>query len=94
MIETVQQLPARYVDIDTATRTSGFTMASDVLTGALLRTLAASKPNGKFLELGTGTRPVYIVDTRRHESRIILISVDNDEAFLTIAERFSNTTHA
>jgi len=33
----------------------GFTMGSEPRTGALLRTLAASKPGGRFLELGTGT---------------------------------------
>ena len=30
-------------------------MASDELTGSLLCTLAATKPGGNFLELGTGT---------------------------------------
>lgn len=33
----------------------GFTMMSDFRTGALLRTLASSKPGGAFLEIGTGT---------------------------------------
>jgi SAM-dependent methyltransferase len=33
----------------------GFSMASESQTGSLLRTLAASKPAGRFLELGTGT---------------------------------------
>jgi predicted O-methyltransferase YrrM len=33
----------------------GFDMACDALTGSLLRSLAASKPGGRFLELGTGT---------------------------------------
>jgi len=32
-----------------------FTMASEPRTGALLRVLAASKPGGRLLELGTGT---------------------------------------
>jgi len=88
MIETVQQLPARYIDIDAATRASGFTMASDVLTGSLLRTLAVSKPNGRFLELGTGTglSTSWILEGMNAASS--LISVDNDEAFLTIAEQF------
>jgi len=90
MTETIPNLPTQYTDIDTATRTSGFTMASDVLTGSLLRTLAASKPNGKFLELGTGTglSTSWILDGMTTTST--LISVDNDEAFLTIANRFLN----
>ena len=32
----------------------GFTQSSDALTGGFLETLAASKPGGRFLELGTG----------------------------------------
>ena len=50
-----QTLPKAYSQIEEATKASGFTMASDLLTGSLLGTLAASKPGGKFLEMGTGT---------------------------------------
>ena len=35
-------------------RTLGFTQSSDALTGSFLATLAAGKPGGRFLELGTG----------------------------------------
>ena len=66
---------------------AGFTMASDVLTCSLLRTLAASKPAGKFLELGTGTglSTSWILDGM--DSSSTLISVDNDSTFLSIAEK-------
>jgi hypothetical protein len=37
------------------TEALGFTMMSEPRTGALLATLAASKPGGRMLELGTGT---------------------------------------
>lgn len=37
------------------TESLGFDMASEPKTGAFLKTLAASKPGGQFLELGTGT---------------------------------------
>lgn len=37
------------------TRALNFGMASEPRTGALLRSLAASKPGGRLLELGTGT---------------------------------------
>lgn len=86
--EINQELPKTYIDIDEATRISGFTMASDVLTCSLLRTLAASKPSGKFLELGTGTglSTSWILDGMDSEST--LISIDNDPAFLEIAKRF------
>lgn len=41
--------------IRSETNKIGFQMTSEPLTGSLLRILAASKPNGNFLELGTGT---------------------------------------
>jgi predicted O-methyltransferase YrrM len=50
-----QTPPAAYADITRFTADAGFTMASDIDTCKLLRTLAASKPGGRFLELGTGT---------------------------------------
>lgn len=89
MIEKmIQQFPKTYIDIDQATILSGFTMASDVLTCSLLRTLAATKPSGKFLELGTGTglSTSWILDGMDYDSS--LISIDNDPVFLEVAERF------
>jgi len=82
-----QSYPETYSIIDAESRASGFTMASDPLTGTLLRTLAASKPAGKFLELGTGTglSTSWILDGMDDSST--LISIDNDEAFLAIAQR-------
>jgi len=41
--------------IERDTRQIGFTMGSELRTGSLLRTLAATKPGGRILELGTGT---------------------------------------
>jgi predicted O-methyltransferase YrrM len=86
--EIHQQFPKAFSTIDELTKLSGFTMASDVLTGSLLRTLAGSKPNCKFLELGTGTglSTSWILDGMDDEST--LISVDNDSRFLEIAQSF------
>lgn len=87
MTEDINQiLPKTYVDIADLTKSSGFTMASDVLTCSLLRTLAASKPAGKFLELGTGTglSTSWILDGMDIDSK--LISIDNDPLFLEIAK--------
>ena len=89
MIEILpQQVPAAYADIEKATSESGFTMASDILTCSLLRTLAATKPSGSFLELGTGTglSTSWILDGMDGASS--LISIDNEAGFLGIAERF------
>ncbi len=86
--EIKQKFPISYQAIDEETKNSGFTMASDVLTCSLLRTLAMSKPNGKFLEMGTGTglSTAWILDGMDTDSS--LISVDNDQAFLGIAEKY------
>ncbi|HWK02514.1 MAG TPA: class I SAM-dependent methyltransferase [Puia sp.] len=84
--EINQPLPTTYQDIDQATRLSGFTMASDILTCSLLRTLAASKPSGQFLELGTGTglSTSWILDGM--DATSTLTSIDNEPAFLEIAK--------
>ncbi|MCZ2481620.1 methyltransferase domain-containing protein [Aquirufa nivalisilvae] len=81
-------LPPTYLDIQEKTRVSGFSMASDVLTGSLLRTLAASKPASNFLELGTGTglSTSWMLDGMDQKSS--LTSIDNDDAFLSIAREY------
>ncbi len=88
MTEQINQaIPNAYTEIDTETKSSGFTMASDVLTCSLLRTLAASKPAGKFLELGTGTglSTSWILDGM--DTASTLTSIDNEPSFLEIAMR-------
>lgn len=62
-------------------------MASDRLTGSLLRTLAASRPGGSLLELGTGTglATAWLLDGMDATAR--LLSVDNDDAVVTVARR-------
>ncbi|MFD7964380.1 O-methyltransferase [Streptomyces zaomyceticus] len=48
------QRPAQLDAILTDAARAGFAMSCEERTGSLLATLAASKPNGRFLELGTG----------------------------------------
>ena len=89
MTEDIQQVfPIHYNAISAATAAAGFTMASDLLTCSLLRTLAATKPAGKFLEMGTGTglSTSWMLDGMDDSSE--LISVDNDANFLNIARQF------
>jgi predicted O-methyltransferase YrrM len=82
-----QPPPPAYASLVRATADAGFTMASDIETCRLLRTLAASKPGGRFLELGTGTglSTSWILDGM--DQRSTLVSVDNAPAFLGIARR-------
>ena len=86
-----QPLPEAYQAIGQATKDSGFTMASDIHTCSLLKTLAATKPAGRFLELGTGTglSTAWILAGMDQDST--LISIDNEKAFLNIAELFLGT---
>jgi predicted O-methyltransferase YrrM len=87
MLEEIKQkYPLAYNAIKAATEANGFTMPSEVLTCSLLKTLAATKPGGKFLELGTGTglSTTWILDGMDEKST--LISIDNDETFLNIAK--------
>ena len=77
--------------IQADTAALGFAMGSDVLTGALLRTLAASKPAARLLELGTGTglASAWLLDGMDADSK--LTTVDNDPACAAIAKRHLGT---
>jgi predicted O-methyltransferase YrrM len=89
MIDNLNLNPPSLVEaIEAASQTMGFTMASDQLTGSLLRTLAASKPAGQFLEIGTGTGLSAAWLLAGMDSASTLITVDRDEQPLAIARRF------
>jgi predicted O-methyltransferase YrrM len=79
--------PRSLAEIAGETKAMGFTMASDEATGSLLRTLAATKPAGAFLELGTGTGLATAWLLAGMDSRSTLLSVDNDEAVVSVARR-------
>jgi len=70
--------PAALASILERTQALSFNMASEPRTGALLRTLAASKPSSHVLELGTGTgiATAWLLDGMDAEST--MISVDTD----------------
>jgi predicted O-methyltransferase YrrM len=82
------KLPPRLPQIMSETARLNFTMASDTLTGSLLRALSATKTAGKLLELGTGTgvATAWILDGMDTEAR--LVSVEIDEANLEVAKQF------
>ncbi|MDQ3249748.1 MAG: class I SAM-dependent methyltransferase [Chloroflexota bacterium] len=79
--------PAQLMAIEGATVAAGFTMASDPLTGALLRTLAASKPVGVLLELGTGTGVGTAWLLAGMDAGATLTTVDNNADMQAIARR-------
>jgi predicted O-methyltransferase YrrM len=65
----------------------GFKMASEPKVGALLAALAAAKPGGRFLELGTGTGHGTAWLLFGMDQRSKLESVDTDPAVMAVARR-------
>jgi predicted O-methyltransferase YrrM len=88
MIDTDIILPESFEEIQKMSDEIQFSMPSDLQTGSLLRTLVGSKPGGSFLELGTGTglSLSWIVEAMDESASVI--TVDNNEAYLSIARRF------
>lgn len=76
-----QALPA----ILQRTEELGFSMASEPLTGSFLRTLAATKPSGHFLEIGTGTGIATSWLLEGMDATSTLISVDTNPSAQQIA---------
>jgi len=82
------QYPASLNAILDRTAILGFKMASEPRTGALLRALAASKPSGRILELGTGTGVSTSWLLCGMDPRATLISVDTDPQAQGVARDF------
>lgn len=88
MIDTIfRDVPVQYERIVQETKKLEFNMASDLQTGSLLKTLVASKPSGRILELGTGTglATSWIIDGMDGGAR--LVTVENNELLIEIAKR-------
>lgn len=79
--------PTVLAAIQADTAAAGFTMPSEPLTGAFLRGLAASKPGGRLLEIGTGTGLATAWLLAGMDAHARLTSVDNDPAVQAIARR-------
>ena len=82
------KIPPQLMAIEEATGALGFAMASDQATGMLLRTLAASKPGGNLLELGTGTGLATAWLLQGMDAAARLLSLDNDAMVQSIAAEY------
>lgn len=84
---SIPNKPGSIKNIDADAAAISFGQPSDDLTGVFLRTLIASKPAGKFLELGTGAgrATAWILEGMSADSS--LISVEFDEALISIAQK-------
>src|SRR5215472_259896 len=79
------QPPPLLQQITGRTQALGFNMASEAKTGALLRVLAAAKPKGRLLELGTGTGIATAWLLAGMDADSTLISVDTDPQVQQVA---------
>jgi predicted O-methyltransferase YrrM len=82
------QIPAILTEIETATKSINYQMVSEPLTGSLLKTLATSKPNGSFLELGTGTGISTAWLLAGMNANATLLSIENDPDIISIAQKY------
>jgi predicted O-methyltransferase YrrM len=84
--EVLVNIPEQYEHIAVKTKELKFNMASDLDTGSLLRTLVASKPGARILELGTGTglATAWMLDGMDNTS--ILITLDNDLELIKVGK--------
>ncbi len=85
--EKTIRFPTKYAEVLQATKAMDFKMASDVLTGNLLQTLATTKPKGRFLEIGTGTGLSATWILNGMDSQSTLLSVDNNPDLSSVAEK-------
>jgi predicted O-methyltransferase YrrM len=77
--------PEQLARLTIACEALGFSMSCDPLTGALLRTLAASKPAGRILELGTGAGMSAAWIIAGMSADAALVSVENSEELVDTA---------
>jgi predicted O-methyltransferase YrrM len=84
----IQDIPSIHSEIERKSEEIGFTMPSDMYIGTLLKTLISSKPNGRFLELGTGIglSLSWMIDGMYGNAN--LITVDNDPELIAIAKQY------
>lgn len=83
----VRRQPGAVAGIQADTEALGFNMASEPRTGALLAALAASKPAGRCLELGTGTGHGTAWLLAGMDAASTLDTVDADANVVTVAQR-------
>jgi predicted O-methyltransferase YrrM len=83
----IRRTPAALESILAETRALGFNMVSESKVGALLATLAASKPGGRVLELGTGTGHGTAWLLFGMDQKSTLETVDTDPTVVAVAQR-------
>lgn len=79
------QLPSSLPELQAAARAAGFTMSCDARTGSLLATLAAARPGGRILELGTGVGEGTAWLLSGMDEAATLVTVELDDSVQAVA---------
>jgi predicted O-methyltransferase YrrM len=85
--EEISRMPSSLAAIVRETDVLGFTLSSEPKVGAFLAALAASKPGGRFLELGTGTGHGTAWILAGMDAASLLDTVDTDPIVVAVARR-------
>lgn len=85
MRNDLTKIPETYATILSQSQAIQFYMPSDLETGSLIRSLVASKPGGRFLDIGTGTGLSLSWMADGADSGAIVISIDNNARYQQIA---------
>ncbi|MFG2818247.1 O-methyltransferase [Kitasatospora sp. NPDC048365] len=79
MDDTVTHRPAVLTALRRAAEPSGFTLSCEERTGSLLATLAATRPGGRILELGTGIGEgaAWLLSGMDAGARLVTVELDD-----------------
>ncbi|WPO80383.1 O-methyltransferase [Flavobacterium sp. KACC 22761] len=87
MIDTNIELPKSYSEIKIDSERISFSMPYDLQTGSFLRTLVATKKDGHFLEIGTGTGLSLSWMVEGMSENSTLITIDNSSEYQSVAKK-------
>jgi predicted O-methyltransferase YrrM len=88
--QEIKDIPKAFVELSAKCKEVGFDQPSDRYIGSLLKTLAATKPAGNFLELGTGIGLSLSWLAEGMDEKSTLISIDNDPKLINIVTKILN----
>ncbi|WP_030262737.1 O-methyltransferase [Streptomyces sp. NRRL B-24484] len=88
MDDTPTQLPPAVAVLRAAAKAHGFTLSCEERTGALLAVLAAARPGGRILELGTGAGEgaAWLLSGMDADARLVSVELDTAVQDLARAE--------
>jgi len=85
MDDRVGRIPPAVAALRAAAHDAGFTMSCEERTGSLLAVLAAARPGGRILELGTGVGAGTAWLTSGMDATASLVTIELDATLQAIA---------